>query len=179
MGFFKKLKRRHVVQVGIAYLVIAWGIAQVADLVLDSFDTPAWFMRLLLIVLASGFPVVLILAWIYTLRAGRLRRESEPTETLTAAPVEGITASPHPVEHESIAVLPFVNMSSDAEQEYFSDGIAEELLNLLARIPELLRTDPRWEAFADKAGISSQRLDAIAFDVHPPRRSGGQYQMTS
>ena len=55
------------------------------------------------------------------------------------------------VENESIAVLAFVNMSSDPEQEYFSDGIAEELLNLLAKIPEL-RVAARTSAFSYKAG---------------------------
>jgi len=132
MSLISELKRRHVVQVGIAYLVMAWGVAQVADLVLDNYGAATWIMQVILAALGIGFPVALVLSWIFDLRLDGLHRESDL--------VSGIIAPKIPtqkVEYESIAVLPFVNMSSDPEQEYFSDGISEELLNLLARIKEL------------------------------------------
>jgi serine/threonine protein kinase/TolB-like protein/Tfp pilus assembly protein PilF len=76
-------------------------------------------------------------------------RQATP-EVPAARPASGTTASSTPVpDAKSIAVLPFVNMSSDPEQEYFSDGISEELLNLLARIPEL-RVTSRSSAFSFK-----------------------------
>lgn len=131
-GLLTELKRRHVVQVGIAYLVVAWGVAQVADLVLDNYGAPTWIMQVILAALGIGFPVALVLSWIFDLRWDGLHRESDIVSDIIVPeiPVQK-------VEHESIAVLPFVNMSSDPEQEYFSDGISEELLNLLARITEL------------------------------------------
>ena len=149
MGFLSELKRRHVVQVGIAYLVVAWGAAQVAELVLDTFDTPGWVMRSILVALGLGFPVALVLAWIYDLRADGLHKESESVEAAGQPTAASAAALEESVEHDSIAVLPFVNMSSDPEQEYFSDGIAEELLNLLTRIPEL-RVAARTSAFSFK-----------------------------
>ena len=68
---------------------------------------------------------------------------------------------------KSIAVLPFVNMSSDEEQEYFSDGLSEELLNLLAKIPAL-RVTSRSSAFRDRTGTSQKQLDSIEFKVRLP-----------
>ena len=132
MSLISELKRRHVMQVGIAYSVMAWGVAQVADLVLDNYGAATWMMQAILAALGIGFPVALVLSWIFDLRLDGLHRESDL--------VSGIIAPKIPtqkLEYESIAVLPFVNMSSDPEQEYFSDGISEELLNLLARIKEL------------------------------------------
>jgi len=149
MALFSELRRRHVVQVGVAYLVIAWGAAQVCQLVLDAFDIPGWIMQLVLLVLAMGLPVALVLAWAYRWRTGSIQREDEAEPANTVPAPDSTIAIDPVVEHESIAVLPFVNMSSDAEQEYFSDGIAEELLNLLARIPEL-RVAARTSAFAFK-----------------------------
>jgi len=144
MQLFRELRRRQVVQVGIAYLVVAWGVAQVAELVLDTYDAPGWIMQASLAVLAIGFPVAITLSWIFDLSWSGLHRES--------ALAAGDTAPVLPAEkadHKSIAVLPFVNMSSDPEQEYFSDGISEELLNLLAKIPQL-RVAARTSAFSYK-----------------------------
>lgn len=149
MGFFAELKRRHVVQVGIAYLIAAWGIAQVCELILETFDTPPWVMQLILAALGLGLPLALVLAWIHNWRANRLHRGSNPGDATVPVPAPVIGKEKFAVEHESIAVLPFVNMSSDPEQEYFSDGIAEELLNLLTRIPEL-RVAARTSAFSFK-----------------------------
>ena len=182
MSFFAELKRRHVVQVGIAYLVIAWGIAQVAELVLDTFETPPWLMQLLLVILACGLPVALILAWLYTLRAGKLQRETEQPEAAASAVNEG-SAARHTAEHESIAVLPFVNMSSDPEQDYFSDGIAEELLNLLAKIPEL-RVAARTSAFSFKGKDVeipeiAQRLQVAHVLEGSVRKAGNRIRITA
>jgi len=161
MSFFSELKRRHVIQVGLAYLVIAWGVAQVADLVLDNYQSPQWIMRLVLGGLALGFPVALISAWLYELFSGAgesksEKEESDPSLLVTQVPSD-ITV------HESIAVLPFVNMSSDPEQEFFSDGISEELLNLLTKIPEL-RVAARTSAFSFKGTNST--IENIGRKLH-------------
>ena len=149
MGFFAELQRRHVVQVAIAYLVVAWGIAQVCELILETFDTPPWIMQLILAALGLGFPIALVLAWIHNWRTRKRHRAGTPGGATESIPGTGVSEAEFEIENESIAVLPFVNMSSDPEQEYFSDGIAEELLNLLTRIPEL-RVAARTSAFSFK-----------------------------
>ena len=161
MSFLSELKRRRLVQVGIAYLVVAWGIAQVADLLLDNFQMEEWIMQVVLVVLGIGCVVAVILAWIFDLRWDGLHLESEVAREL-AENAEAIAAPVPEIENESIAVLPFVNMSSDPEQEYFSDGISEELLNLLAKIPEL-RVAARTSAFSYKG--KDTRIDVIGREL--------------
>jgi adenylate cyclase len=132
MSFFSELKRRQVVQVGVGYLLVAWGVAQVAELVLDSFETPAWIIQVILIGLAVGFPIAITLSWVFDLRWDGLHRESPLNEGNSDS-----KTSTQKTNHQSIAVLPFADMSSGKDQEYFSDGISEELLNLLTKIPQL------------------------------------------
>jgi TolB-like protein/Tfp pilus assembly protein PilF len=175
MSVFEELKRRNVFRVGIAYLIAAWLILQVIDVVVPILELPNWISRAILLFLAVGFVVSLILAWAYEVTPEGVKREKEVdrSESITPQtgrkldfiiigvlgialaifaldkfvwstdPVTDIVAS---AEERTIAVLPFVNMSDDSEQEYFSDGLTEELLNLLARIPEL-RVTSRSSAF--------------------------------
>ena len=176
MSFFEELKRRNVIRVGIAYAVAAWVVLQVADLVLDAVEAPAWVLKALLLMIALGFVASLIIAWAYELTPEGIKREREVArgESIThetanklnritiglliiavlivaadrlvpegpqAPPSESATSTANApavaIDGPSVAVLPFVNMSADPENEYFSDGIAEELLNVLASIPEL------------------------------------------
>jgi TolB-like protein/Tfp pilus assembly protein PilF len=163
LSVFSELKRRNVFRAGIAYLVTVWLLLQVADLVLDNVPAPEWVMQILLVAAAVGFPVVLLLAWVFEVTSEGVKLDSEVDRdnSITQAigrkldfTIIGVLsvavaffaldkfvwtegASTAETGQSSIAVLPFVNMSSDQEQEYFSDGLAEELLNLLAKIPEL------------------------------------------
>ena len=161
MSFISELKRRRLVQVGVAYLVIAWGIAQVADLLLENFQIDEWVMQAVLVVLGIGWILAVILAWIFDLRWDGIHLESDVAKALEQGS-KAIAAPVHEVENESIAVLAFVNMSSDPEQEYFSDGIAEELLNLLAKIPEL-RVAARTSAFSYKG--KDTQIDVIGREL--------------
>lgn len=77
MSIIAELKRRKVFRVGIAYTISAWLVAQVAELVADSFSAPEWFMKMLLVVLLIGLPVSLVLAWAFELTAEGLKRDSE------------------------------------------------------------------------------------------------------
>lgn len=77
MSLFNELKRRNVIRVAVAYLVVAWLLAQVVDLVLENFGAPAWFMRSLLVVLAAGLPVVVIFAWAFEITPEGIKLESE------------------------------------------------------------------------------------------------------
>ena len=167
MSFFSELKRRNVVRMAALYGVASWVILQVADVLFEAMDLPATSVRLVVAILLLGFPLVLIFSWIYELTPEGLKREKDIDRSasivdgtarkldvviivLLIAAIGGLaidrliperatqesTAPSTSIAH-SIAVLPFVNMSDDASNEYFSDGLSEELLNLLAKIPEL------------------------------------------
>ncbi len=186
MSLFEELKRRNVFRVGIAYLVGAWVLAQVAELLLSNFEAPAVVMKSILVVLIIGFPLAMFLAWAYELTPEGIKPESEVDRrqsitgqtgrkldriiiaflvialgyfawdkfaTVDSRAERAPTEGSDPTE-KSIAVLPFVNMSSDPEQEYFSDGLAEELLNRLAQ-NNSLRVAARTSAFQFKG----QNLD--------------------
>ena len=77
MSFFNELKRRNVFRVGIAYIVIAWLLAQVADLAFENFGTPDWAIKTLLFVLVLGFPLAVFFAWAFELTPEGLKKEKE------------------------------------------------------------------------------------------------------
>ncbi len=77
MSLFNELKRRNVFRVGLSYLVIAWLIAQVADMVLDNINAPAWVMQAILLVIGLGFIVALIIAWAYELTPEGIKKEKD------------------------------------------------------------------------------------------------------
>ena len=153
--YIEELKRRHVFKAGLAYLIVAWLIAQIASIVLPTFEAPAYIMKILLFLLFIGFPVNLIISWIYDvtpegikktksldgksyLKNNRLNKVIISSLVLVVVIIasnfffKGVL-----VPDKSIAVLAFADMSPNKDHEYFSDGISEELLNLLAKIPEL------------------------------------------
>ena len=160
--YFNELKRRNVIKSALAYLVVAWLIAQVLSTVLPTFEAPDYLLKWSLVLLALGFPVWLIFAWIYEFTPEGIKKtiDVEPEQsistktgsrlnkliiaTLTLAIivllVDRFTRdAAQVVEYgdNSIAVMAFADMSPKKDHEYFSDGISEELLNLLAKIPEL------------------------------------------
>ncbi|HEV2125549.1 MAG TPA: tetratricopeptide repeat protein, partial [Chloroflexota bacterium] len=157
-ALLERLKQRKLVQWALAYLAGAWALLQVLDLLSDTYSWPPAIMRLLPVLLAVGFCAALILAW-YHGEKGQ-QRVSGPELVILAAVltvgggvlwVMGRTASPAAeaspsassasgqpssavAADRSVAVLPFVNMSANPEQEYFSDGITEDILGKLSRI---------------------------------------------
>src|SRR5215475_2226393 len=172
--FFGELKRRNVYKVAVTYVVAGWALAQGIAQVFPIFDVPSWVVRLLVLLIVIGFPIALILAWVFELTPEGLKR----TEAADAAGqhsaghvwiyvvIVGALLSTalfmlgrygfreknllsNEVSAKSIAVLPFVNLSSDKEQEYFSDGLSEELLNKLAQISQL-RVIARTSSFSFK-----------------------------
>ena len=77
MSIFDELKRRKVFKVGIAYLIVAWAVAQVLELVFESFGTPDWAIKAALVLLAAGFPFALFFAWAYEITPEGLKRDHE------------------------------------------------------------------------------------------------------
>ena len=123
--FVSELRRRRVFRALVIYLLIAWIVIQVGEATFSSLRLPEWTLTLVIAMAALGLPIVLVLAWAYDLqpREGKIVRSAE---------VGGDgESSDGRKEIESIAVLPFADMSPDGDQEYFGDGIAEELLNTL------------------------------------------------
>ena len=127
--FFAELKRRKVYTVAVAYLVGGWALAQGLSQLLPVFDTPIWVIRLICILIAAGFPVALALSWFFDLtRYGIVRTPNLKDIDVALAPS---------TSENSIAVLPFADLSPNRDHDYFSDGIADEILTALSKIDNL------------------------------------------
>lgn len=142
--FFQELSKRHVVKVGIAYLVVAWLVLQLADVIFPALGLPDWSITLALGLLVIGFPVALVLAWVFDLTPGGIERTGAGSEA--PAPLAAQDAL---IRDLSIAVLPFPDLSAEQDQEHFCDGLTDELLNVLTCIPNL-RVASRTSSFAFK-----------------------------
>ena len=205
-GFFGELKRRNVVRVSIAYIVVGWIVVQIGEIMFEAFGTPAWVLKTVIGLIAIGFPFAALFAWAFELTPEGVKKtrdvkvaasvtastgrkldfviiaalvvalgyfiwERETLDSIDQTIVEqtsgqqveavdevaGSSESADP--SRSIAVLPFVSMSSDKEQEWFADGLTEEILNSLARTPDLL-VSARTSSFAFKE--SSEDIPTIA-----------------
>jgi TolB-like protein len=196
LSFFTELQRRNVVRVGVAYTVIAWVIAQVAEFAFESFGAPDWTIKSLVVLLLLRLPLALIFAWVYEMTPEGLKKEKDVDRSQSITPQTGrridrviismlvialaffafdkysrepaateaasedtneIVSKPAPIAavpdarapKKSVAVLPFIAMSTGTDDEYFADGLTEEILNSLAQLPELLVT-ARTSAFVFK-----------------------------
>ena len=173
MSLLAELKRRNVFKVGAAYLVVGWVIIEVASTIAPQLNLPEWAPRLVTFLILLGFPIALVLAWIFDMTPDGVQVTEGRTGSgafygvvalIAAASIGGYfllggerTTAPAETETDgssSIAVLPFVNMSTDAENEYFADGISEELLNILAGI-DGLDVASRTSAFSFKGKDTS------------------------
>jgi TolB-like protein/Tfp pilus assembly protein PilF len=156
-NFLAELKRRNVYKVGVAYAVVAWLLIQIATQVFPFFDVPSWSVRLVILLLALGFPIALILAWAFELTPEGIKRADDAATrpqhsgrswmwvALIAAMVAGgllwfqISSRKNPAhtDAKSIAVLPFENLSENKENAYFVDGMQDEVITRLAKIGAL------------------------------------------
>jgi len=174
LSLFKELKRRNVIRVTIAYAVAAWLLIEITATTFPILKLPDWSVTLVTVLVLIGFPLALILAWAFELTPEGIKLEKDVVRSESITHITGrkldfaiiavlavalvFFASTHQwsseighaeIADKSIAVLPFVNMSDDAGNEYFSDGLSEELLNLLVKIPEL-RVAARTSSFSYK-----------------------------
>jgi adenylate cyclase len=181
--FFAELKRRHVFRVAAVYGATAFVIVQAADVLQEALRLPEAFLTGVAVLALLGFPLALVLAWAYERTPDGVRKtvdaETGEIESIASAPAGkrwpiGLAAlagaallatsawwvlKPDSTEdrsYDSIAVLPFVNMTGEAEDEYLADGMAEELLNALVRI-EGLKVASRTSAFAFKGSATDAR----------------------
>ncbi len=224
MPLIAELKRRNVLRVVAAYIVVAWLVIQVVDTVFPAFGFGDTAVRVVVIVLAIGLVPVVILSWAFEVTPEGLKLEKDVDRSRSISPQTGkkldriimlvlalglgyfafdkfvlsesreasiaetarqegrTEALVESYGNQSIAVLPFVNMSSDPEQTYFSDGIAEEMLNLLAKIPQL-RVTSRSSAFAfrgDDINIPevAEKLNVAHILEGSVRKAGNQVRIT-
>ena len=77
MSFFRELNRRNVTRVGIAYVVIGWVLAQVAEFAFENFGAPEWVLKTFVVILLLGLPVALIFAWAFELTPEGVKREKD------------------------------------------------------------------------------------------------------
>jgi len=154
-GFFEELKRRKVFRVAIAYVVASWALAQGLSQVLPVFDIPNSVIRSVIALMLIGFPVVLVLAWVFDVTPQGIRATPAPSmsrshrrRNLLMLVAIGVIisaaagffllprASGRKIE-KSIAVLPFQNLSDEKENAYFADGIQDDILTNLSKIGDL------------------------------------------
>ena len=149
-NFWAELKRRRVVRVVVLYAIAGWIVIEVASTVLPNLNLPAWTVTLVTALVVLGFIIAITLAWAFDIGPSGIQRDAGPNaenpDVLEQAiqpekSGDSVIAAHTPLSEtdtrKSIAVLPFVNMSGDVENEYFSDGISEEILNLLVKLPGL------------------------------------------
>ena len=161
-NYWRELKRRNVIKAGLAYLIVAWLVTQVLSIVLPTFEAPPYILKSVLLILLIGFPVWIVFSWIYEFTPEGIKKTIDIEHEISIMPKTGsklnkviifslslavlvlvidrITNKPVKVLNlgeKSIAVLAFADMSPEKDHEYFSDGISEELLNILVKIPEL------------------------------------------
>ncbi len=181
-AFFAELKQRKVIRFAIVYVVAGWIIIQAAATVFPPLNIPSWVVSLVVVLTILGFPIGVLLVWSFDItpegvqRAGA-RRARAATRTVTKTPGSGAE------KPKSIAVLPFVNMSGDDENEYFSDGMTEEILNALVKMRGL-QVASRTSSFAFKGKEIDvrevgDRLNAAAVLEGSVRKAGSRLRITA
>lgn len=162
-NFFAELKRRNVYRAAIAYAVVSWLLIQIATQVFPFFDIPGWVVRMVVLLLALGFPAALVVAWAYELTPEGIKRTDEvrPGQSIRRNRgrkldflIIGVLVLvgalllfdrmrpsrapvPDPLPEKSVAVLPFENMSDEKENAFFADGVQDDVLTALARVADL------------------------------------------
>lgn len=161
-GWLSQLRQRGVLRVAASYAVIGWLLLQIADVTFEPLGLPRWAMTTLIVAVALGFPVAVLLAWFFELGDQGITRDAAPASAarpqvhgarryadvaiigvlLVVVAVLLVRQSdlgkPPPPPNPTLAVLPFVNLAADPAQQYFSDGLAEEMLDRLGQVPGLL-----------------------------------------
>ncbi len=169
--FYRELKDRKVIKVGIAYIVGAFIVLEAADVMFPAIGLQESAIKLVFGLLAVGFPLALVLTWAFDITPEGIKRAEAP------ASADSTDLGP------SIAVVPFPDMSAEQDQEHFCDGLTEELLNVLTCIPDL-RVASRTSSFSLKGKQIDLKEVARKFDVQhilegSVRKAGNKIRVTA
>jgi TolB-like protein/Flp pilus assembly protein TadD len=211
-GFFAELQRRHVYKVGAAYAVAGWLLVQVVTQVFPVFDVSPVAQRVMVLVVLAGFPLALVLAWVFDLTPQGVVR----TPAAAAAGESQVLAARHrgmdrgmnyilggllvlalgylAAEHilsrrpaaapdKSIAVLPMLNAGGDPADEYFSDGLSEELISVLVKVPGLKvisrNSSFQFKGHTDDSRGIGEKLGVATLLEGSVRRQGNQVRVVA
>lgn len=202
---FLELQRRKVLRTVAAYAVIAWLIIQIVTVVFPILGIPEYVTTLIVVLMIAGFPVSVVISWFYKWTpegfflaeaADAAGDDFDPAATATGRQLDFVIITlmavaigwlvydklPGVTPEKSIAVLPFVNLSEDPDQDYFADGISEELLNALAKLPDL-KVVARTSSFAfrgENRDISEigRKLRVANVLEGSVRKAGGRLRIT-
>ena len=212
-NFWQELKRRKVIRVIIGYAAASYVILELISIIAEPFSLPEWTLRLVFILLCTGFIITVILSWIYDVtpegikkttsaatskeeegkpRKKRLKLSDIIISILLVAVIVLVyprifkknKAEPDEVSWtHSIAVLPFADMSPKKDQEFFCDGMAEEIINALTNV-DRLRVIARTSAFSFKGENIDVRTIGNELGVAnllegSVRKSGDQLRVTA
>jgi adenylate cyclase len=190
-NFFAELKRRNVYKVAVAYAVVGWLVVQVTATIVPALHLPDGLTTAVVVLTLVGFPVALIISWAFEMTPEGMKRTENvsPDEVIPqwskrkfAALIIGVAAVAAGLfafqllhssrstvtataNAKSIAVLPFVNMSADKNDEYLSDGMTEELINVLSKVPGL-RVPGRTSCFAFKGKNEEDIFRKVGDQLH-------------
>src|SRR5438874_1283037 len=210
-NFFAELTRRNVYKVAVAYAVVAWLLFQAASILLPTFEAPSWVMKAFTVFLALGFIFAVAISWAFEMTPQGMKRTADisPDEVRSfpywskrkfaafiaavAIIATGLLAyqflrtprstTAATADSKSIAVLPFVNMSADKNDEYLSDGVSEELITALSKITGL-QVKARTSSFAFKGKNEDiQKIGELLHASHllegSVARAGNKLRITS
>src|SRR5438034_6398549 len=210
-NFFAELKRRNVYEVAIAYAVVGWLVIQVTATIVPALRLPDGLTTAVVVLILVGFPVALVIAWAFEMTPKGMKRTENvsPDEVIPqwskkkfAALIIGVaviaaglltfqllrssrSTISATADAKSIAVLPFVNMSADKNDEYLSDGMTEELINVLSKMPGL-RVPGRTSCFAFKGKNEEDIFRKVGDQLHvgtvlegSVRKAGDQLRVTA
>jgi TolB-like protein len=207
--FFAELRQRHIVRVAAAYAVVAWVLIQIVNNLIPMLHLPDWAGTLVLVLLGVGFPVALVFAWCLDLSRAESRPAKTPNArmdfilagtmvlfiglilyqqfapaTATRTAQTAVAPSPAaPTNGIALAVLPFANVSGDPGQEFFSDGMTDEIMTALAKVPSL-RVVGRESAFSFKGKKADNRAVGQALGARyliegSVRKAGDRVRITA
>jgi adenylate cyclase len=175
---FAEFRRRRVFRVVAVYVLTGWILIQLGSAVFEPLGLPSWSMRLLVVLLVLGFVLACVLAWAYDVGPRGIERTPR-AGTARVPPDAKRVAAPG----ASIAILPFNDLSEAHDQAYFCDGLAEEILNVLAAIPDL-RVASRTSSFRFRGGDVDAReigqaLNVAAIMEGGVRKAGDRVRVTA
>jgi serine/threonine-protein kinase len=170
LRFLGELRRRHVIRVGVVYTVVGLGVAEAADIFLGNLGAPDWAVPATLMTLLLGLPVTLVVSWVYDLTPTGLvkdedrhaHHEDENGAGPSATTETKLPATP--ADRRFVAVLPLTSLSEDRDDEFFADGVTDDIITALALV-EGLSVISRLSAMRYKGALKSTQVIAEELGV--------------